>query len=67
MADDWTDIDERIIQARILPALKLIREQFGGDLREAIDLLNGRYLHLREARADDFTVGPEDYGRGVYT
>ncbi|MER6173482.1 hypothetical protein [Streptosporangium sp. NPDC001681] len=67
MADDWTDIDERIIQARILPALKLIREQFGGDLREAIDLLNGRYLHLREVRSDDFTVGPEDYGRGVYT
>ncbi|WP_146059083.1 hypothetical protein [Actinomadura rubteroloni] len=67
MTDRWPEIDENIVSHRIIPAMMILREVFGYDIREAIDAFDARYWFLRETRPDDFTVGPEEYGRHFYS
>jgi hypothetical protein len=63
----WDEIDEMIVTRRILPAMQAIRELAACSLPQAIELFSDRYTLLRERRPHDFTVGPEQYGHGVYT
>jgi hypothetical protein len=63
----WDEIDEMIVTQRILPALQAIRELAACSLPQAIELFSDRYALLRQRRPHDFTVGPEEYGHGVYT
>ncbi len=65
--DRWPEIDEHILEGRITPALTIFREEFGYSLHEAIDAFNVRYEELRNSRPGDFTIPPEEYGKGVYT
>ncbi|WP_217181748.1 hypothetical protein [Streptomyces sp. AC495_CC817] len=60
-------IDRDILDHRIIFALKAIRETMGCTLHEAIDVFAVRYEELRRDCPDDFTVGPEEYGRGFYS
>lgn len=63
----WDEIDEMIVTRRILPAVQAIREHTACSLPQAIELFSNRYALLRERRPHDFTVGPDEYGHGVYT
>jgi hypothetical protein len=63
----WDEIDEMIVTRQILPALQAIRELTACSLPQAIELFSDRYALLRERRPHDFTAGPDEYGRGVYT
>ncbi|GGQ02417.1 hypothetical protein BKA00_004320 [Actinomadura coerulea] len=65
--DRWPEIDEHIVNHRILPALMILRRVFGYGIPEAIDAFDARYRVLRETRPDDFTVSREEYGRHVYS
>ncbi|MEV0353110.1 hypothetical protein AB0H88_45775 [Nonomuraea sp. NPDC050680] len=67
MGDPWEAIDDHILAERILPALVIMREQFGDTIHEAIDRLAQRYERLREARPGDFVKRREQYGRGFYS
>ncbi|MEV0353125.1 hypothetical protein AB0H88_45850 [Nonomuraea sp. NPDC050680] len=67
MEDAWVAIDDLIVAERIVPALMIMREQFGDTIHEAIDRFNERYEYLRGVRFEDFTKPRGEYGRGVYT
>jgi hypothetical protein len=60
-------IDDDIVARRVLPAIVKIRELLGCGIPAALDELQQRYDRLRMERADEFTVSPEEYGRGIYT
>ncbi|GAA2305793.1 hypothetical protein OKJ48_43365 [Streptomyces kunmingensis] len=62
-----TSVDRDILDHRIMFALRTIRETSGCTIHEAIDAFAVRYDELRRDRPDDFTVGPEEYGRGFYS
>ncbi|WP_460354875.1 hypothetical protein [Actinoallomurus acanthiterrae] len=47
MTDRWPEIDEHILEGRNIPALVILREEFGYSLHEAIDALNVRWSHHR--------------------
>ncbi|WP_018635898.1 hypothetical protein [Parafrankia elaeagni] len=63
----WTAIDPEIFHGAVVQAVKRIREEFGGGLRDALDILVRRYERLRRERPDDFTVDVESFGSDVYT
>ncbi|MEW2358097.1 hypothetical protein [Spirillospora sp. NPDC029432] len=67
MTDRWPEIDEHIVNHRIIPALRVLRETFGYCISEAIEVFDERCSHLRETRPGNFTVGPEEYGKYVYS
>jgi hypothetical protein len=67
MTDRLAAIDEHILNHRLIPALKALREEFGFLIPEAIDAFNKRYGQLRETRPQEFTVSREDYGRNFYS
>jgi hypothetical protein len=67
MAEPPESVDHDILNHRILFALREIRETLGCSIPEAIDVFAARYEKLREERPADFTVGPEEYGRGFYS
>lgn len=67
MVDRWGEIDEHIVQHRILPAMVILREEYGYSIHEAIDAFDVRYRLLRETRPGDFTVSREEYGRHFYS
>ncbi|MEW1848434.1 hypothetical protein AB0392_61640 [Nonomuraea angiospora] len=67
MEDAWVAIDDLIVAERIVPAMMIMREQFGDSIHEAIDRFNECYEYLRGVRSEDFTKPREEYGRGVYT
>lgn len=67
MTDRQAVIDEHILHRRILPALTVLREEFGYSIPEAIDAFSARYEQLREARPHEFTVSREDYGKNFYS
>ena len=67
MTDRWPEIDEHIVEGRILSVLMILREECGLTIHEAIDAFSVRYEELRDSRPDDFTVPREEYGKGVYT
>ncbi|MEU2620332.1 hypothetical protein ABZ642_19760 [Streptomyces sp. NPDC007157] len=60
-------VDRDILDRRIVCALKTIRDALGCTIHEAIDVFAARYEELRRDRPDDFTVAPEEYGRGFYS
>ncbi|MEU8107104.1 hypothetical protein AB0C18_25665 [Nonomuraea muscovyensis] len=67
MEDLWKAIDDHIVNERILPALSIMREEFGDTILEAIDRFAERYESLRKARPDAFVKSREAYGRGFYS
>jgi len=60
-------VDRDIVDRRIISALKTIREVLDCTIHEAIDVFAVRYEELRRDRPDDFSVGPEEYGRRFYS
>ncbi|MFD9434727.1 hypothetical protein [Streptomyces sp. NPDC060002] len=53
----WSKIDYLILEGRRIQALQRIRDEFGGGIPDALDLLNHRCLRLRQDRPEDFTTG----------
>lgn len=60
-------VDRDILDQRIMFAVRTIRATVGCSLHEAIDVFAARDEELRRTQPDDFTVGPEEYGRGFYS
>ena len=60
-------VDHDILAQRITSALKTIRDTTGCSIHQATDMFAVRYEELRRDRPDDFTVGPDEYGRGCYS
>lgn len=52
----WSRIDHLILEGRRIQAVQKIREEFGGSLPEAVELLDNRVRRLREDRPDDFST-----------
>jgi hypothetical protein len=67
MPDQWTRVDDCIVNAQYLPALVEIRAAFACGLREALEIFEERCSRLQHERPNDFTLPPEEYGLGVYT
>jgi hypothetical protein len=67
MTDRSAAIDEHIFHNRILPAMVILREEFGYSIPEAIDAFYARYEHLRETRPQDFAVSRGEYGKNFYS
>ncbi|MDH6622887.1 hypothetical protein M2271_000674 [Streptomyces sp. LBL] len=44
-------------EGRRIQALQRIRDEFGGGIPDALDLLNHRYIRLQQDRSEDFTTG----------
>jgi hypothetical protein len=63
----WAAIDHDILHGRKIQAIQKIRNEFGGDLHDALDLLGPRYEQLRRDRPDDFTQDPDTYWDGFYS
>ncbi|MEH0474769.1 hypothetical protein QA943_39065 [Streptomyces sp. B21-097] len=53
----WSQIDYLILEGRRIQALQKIRDEFGGGIPEALDLLNHRSVRLRQDRPEDFITG----------
>jgi hypothetical protein len=53
----WSQIDYLILEGRRIQALQRIRDEFGGGIPDALDLLNHRYIRLQQDRSEDFTTG----------
>ena len=60
-------VDRDILEHRIIPALRTIRETLGCTLHQALDVFAQRYEELRRDRPDDFDVSRDEYGRGFYS
>ncbi|TDC50779.1 hypothetical protein E1281_21355 [Actinomadura sp. KC345] len=67
MSAEFERLDELIVNGEVISALIWVRRAFDCSLKEAIEFFDVRYQKLRKTRPDDFTKGPEEYGRGVYT
>lgn len=67
MSEPPASVDRDILEHRILFALKTIRETLTCSIPEATAVFAGRYEELRRDRPDEFTVTPENYGRGFYS
>ncbi|GAA2402548.1 hypothetical protein GCM10010404_70520 [Nonomuraea africana] len=67
MSDPWDAIDDQILAERIVQALMIIRDHFGGTLHEAIDRFSERYEYLRETRPNYFIKPHGEYGRDFYS
>lgn len=67
VSDTAAAVDYDIVVARIIPAITGIRAELGCGLPVALEEFQRRYERLRIERPDDFTLSPEEYGRGVYT
>lgn len=60
----WSQIDYLISEGRRVQALQKIRDEFGGSIHDALELLDLRFLRLREDRPDDFADGHQSPERG---
>jgi hypothetical protein len=65
-AEQWAEIDARILACDILGALARIRAACGVGLNDAKVIHAERYRRLREERAAEFSCRHEDYWRGVH-
>lgn len=63
----WTAIDRLILDGRRIPAIQGIREEFGGGIHEALDMLVRRYDRLRADRPNEFAQDHENYWRNFYS
>jgi hypothetical protein len=53
----WSQVDYLILEGCRIQALQRIRDEFGGGIPDALDLLNHRYIRLQQDRSEDFTTG----------
>ncbi|MDH6129959.1 hypothetical protein [Kitasatospora sp. GP82] len=60
-------VDDDIVAGRIIHALKTIRDARGYSIPQALDVFADRYELLRRTRPNDFTLSPEEYGRGFHS
>ncbi|MGW1175364.1 hypothetical protein ACWD4P_16775 [Kitasatospora sp. NPDC002543] len=60
-------LDRCILDRRIGPALRMIRDASGCRLNEALGIFTARYEELRRDRPDDFKLSREEYAHEVYT
>ncbi|MGW6981514.1 hypothetical protein ACWGE1_19020 [Streptomyces sp. NPDC054932] len=60
----WLEADPLILAGRTLPAMVKIRNAFGVDIRDGLDLLNERYDKLQREQPENFASGPWAYYRG---
>jgi hypothetical protein len=60
-------VDRDILENRIIPALRTIRDTLGCTLHQALDVFAQRYEELRRDRPDDFGLSRDEYGRGFYS
>jgi hypothetical protein len=67
MTGRLAEIDEHVLHHQIVPALLLLRREFGYSISEAIDEFDQRYEQLRASRPRDFTLSRDDYGRNFYS
>jgi len=65
--DSWDEIDDMIVQRKIIAAVEAIRTAQGCGLRTAISEFAQRLDLLWETRPHDFTVSRQEYGHGVHT
>ena len=65
--DRWAAIDDDILRGHKIQAIQRIRNEFGGGIHDALELLGPRYEQLRRDRPDDFTQDPDTYWNGFYT
>ncbi|MDB5309887.1 MAG: hypothetical protein JWO38_4089 [Gemmataceae bacterium] len=65
-AEQWAEIDGRILACDILGALLRIRAVCDVSLNDAKAIHADRYRQLREERHAEFACGHEDYWREVY-
>ncbi|MBG0565362.1 hypothetical protein [Actinoplanes aureus] len=65
--DAWHEVDDHIVQNRIIHGLQAIRRARECGIPSALDEFAERYRWLRENRPEDFTVGPESYWTGFYS
>ncbi|GIF20895.1 hypothetical protein Ate02nite_36250 [Paractinoplanes tereljensis] len=63
----WPEVDEHIVQHRIIPGLQVIRSARGCGIPPALEEFAERYRWLRENQPDDFTVSHESYWTGFYS
>jgi hypothetical protein len=63
----WAAIDDDILRGHKIQAIQKIRNEFGGGIHDALDLLGPRYEQLRRDRPDDFAQDPDTYWNGFYT
>ncbi len=63
----WTAIDQLILNGIRIRAIKQIREEFGGGIHGALDMLVGRYDRLRLERPDEFAQDHESYWSNFYS
>ena len=57
----WAAIDDDILRGHKIQAIQKIRDEFGGGIHDALDLLGPRYEQLRRDRPDDFAQDPDTY------
>ncbi|MFC5910347.1 hypothetical protein [Streptacidiphilus monticola] len=60
-------VDRDILDHRIMQAIVAIRQALGCSIPQAIDEVDRRYWRLRQERPDEFSVPPEEWGRGFYS
>ncbi|MFD4661676.1 hypothetical protein ACFVUY_38290 [Kitasatospora sp. NPDC058063] len=64
---DHDVLDRYILDRRIGPALRMIRDASGCRLNEALGVFCARYEELRRDRPDEFKLSREEYAHEVYT
>jgi hypothetical protein len=65
-AEQWAEIDARILACDILGALTRIRAACGCGLNDAKGVHISRYRQLRAERATEFACSDEQYWAGVF-
>jgi hypothetical protein len=65
----WSVIDREIFDGRPVHAVRAVRQEFGGGIHDAIDVVADRFALLRDERPGEFTVDVDSWGKGegVYT
>jgi hypothetical protein len=62
----WLAIDDDILRGHKIQAVQKIRDEFGGGIHDALELLGPSYEQLRRDRPDDFAQDPATYWNGFY-
>jgi hypothetical protein len=63
----WPEVDDHIVQQRIIHGLQAVRRARGCGIPQALDEFVERYRWLRENRSEEFTVSDESYWAGFYS
>lgn len=65
--DRWSAVDRLILEGKKIMAIKQLREEYGGGIHEALDMLVRRYDRLRIERPDEFREDHKSYWSGFYS